>query len=76
MRTRAIELKYISKICGLNFEIVSNNHVSDFFHSDSVYSELYSDLVELNFLGFYLNVKSKRTKNIEVFSQRTDYSKI
>ena len=31
-----VELKYVSKIYGLNFEIVAVYHVSDFSHPDSI----------------------------------------
>ena len=75
--TSLIESKTL--VCGLNFEIVAiTQPCIKFFssHSDSVSS---SDCVDLDSLCFViricLNVKSQRTKKIEVFSQRTDDSK-
>ena len=67
-------LKYVSKIYGLNWlkSLQLLDHVSDFSQSDSV---LKIWLSRAWFFGFCLNVKSQRTKKIEVFSQGTDDSK-
>ena len=71
-------LQYVSKICGLNFEIVAITRPYIRFISFRWRFKI-SQGVELDFLGFVIricfNVQSQRTKKIEVFSQGTHDSK-
>ena len=76
--TRESKLKYVPKICGINFEIVTiTRPCIRFFSFRQHLKALW--LSRAWFLGFViricLNVKSQWTKKIEVFYQGTDDSK-